>query len=197
MTRITSLLSVLFLVLSVLGCEVQEEAQSASGLSQTSVEVKTGADGLTTEQRNIGKRYQMDNEPGAVKHLYVISPYSGQVLIYSTVVGKVTSSGKRLTPTSVVAAVGITGNTWDGFLARFGGAWRVTTEVLQDDGTYGTSDPYIYWFDQRGAYHQHYMTGGQILHISDQPLAVKSIIINMEVTGASTGEVPLQVPAVP
>jgi hypothetical protein len=31
-----------------------------------------------------------------------------------------------------------------------------------------------------GIYHQHFMTGGQIVHISDQPIAVKSVTINME-----------------
>jgi hypothetical protein len=54
--------------------------------------------------------------------------------------------------------------------------------VLQDDGTYGTSVDYLYWFDARGAYHQHYVTGGTIVHVSDQPLNVKSVIINIEQT---------------
>lgn len=54
-----------------------------------------------------------------------------------------------------------------------------TNEVLEDDGTYGDSVPYIFWFDA-GVYHQHYVEGGQIIHISDQPLAVKSIVLNME-----------------
>src|SRR6185503_6965090 len=35
-------------------------------------------------------------------------------------------------------------------------------------------------WDTKGVYHQHYVDGGQILHISDQPLAVKSIVLNME-----------------
>ncbi|MBI2052272.1 MAG: hypothetical protein HYT38_01160 [Candidatus Sungbacteria bacterium] len=30
--------------------------------------------------------------------------------------------------------------------------------------------------------HQHYVSGGQIVHISSQPLAVKGIIINMEIS---------------
>ena len=48
------------------------------------------------------------------------------------------------------------------------------------DGTYGMEVPYIYWWDVRGIYHQHFVSGGQIIHISDQPVVVKSIIINME-----------------
>jgi len=37
-----------------------------------------------------------------------------------------------------------------------------------------------WYFDVRGVYHQHFFTGGQIIHVSDQPLALKTVIINME-----------------
>lgn len=40
--------------------------------------------------------------------------------------------------------------------------------------TYGSSVPYIFWWDTNGIYHQHYISGGQIVHISDQPIEVKS-----------------------
>lgn len=153
---------------------------SASGVEKASVQVPTGTDGLTAEQRNIRDRLLADNKPGAIKHLYVISAYSGQVLIYSTVRGKVTSSGKRLTPTLVNGSANCTAC---GFGVQFGGYTMYTPEVLQDDGSYGTSMEYLYWWDTKGVYHQHYVQGGQIVHISDQPLAVKSIVINMETTG--------------
>ncbi len=113
------------------------------------------------------------------EHLYVISAYSGQVLIYSTVDGKVTSSGKRLTPKTV------NGNGYDtpgaSNYITIGGTQYTTNEMIEEDGTFGNSIEYIYWFDQKGIYHQHYITGGQILHISDQPLEVKSVVINMEI----------------
>ena len=59
---------------------------------------------------------------------------------------------------------------------------HITLEVVQDDGTYGHSSEYLYWWDTKGVYHQHYVSGGQIVHVSSQPLAVKGIIINMELT---------------
>jgi hypothetical protein len=149
---------------------------SSSGLQRATVQVQTGSDGLSVEQRNVRDRLTADNKPGSIKHLYVISAYSGQVLIYSTVRGKVTSSSKRLTPGSVYD----TNDTTSGFRMNIGGSTVYTHEVLGDDGTYGDSVPYIYWFDAKGAYHQHYVGGGQIVHISDQPLAVKSIVLNME-----------------
>jgi len=136
------------------------------------------------EQRNVRDRLLADNKPGSIKHLYVISAYSGQVLIYSTVRGKVTSSGKRLTPDTISGIYADSDNNSNsGFGVPIGSVTAMTREVLSDDGTYGASVPYVFWFDAKGAYHQHYVDGGQILHISDVPLAVKSIVLNMETVG--------------
>jgi hypothetical protein len=155
------------------GCA--QEVQSVSGTKMTVAgRVGTGPDGLTVEQHNVNARIKMDNQVGAIKHLYVISAYSGQVLIYSTVKGKVTSSGKRLTPDRV------DGTTL--FIFNVSGSQFYTNQVLGEDGTYGSSIEYLYWWDSKGVYHQQYITGGMILHISDQPLAVKGIVINMEIT---------------
>lgn len=136
-----------------------------SGVKKATVQVSTQASGLTIEQENIKNRIIEDNKPGSIKHLYVISAYSGQVLLYSTVRGKVTSGGKRLSR----------------MIERSDGCESaVAVDAIQDDGTFGQSDPYIYWWDSRGIYHQHYVSGGQIVHVSSQPLAVKGVIINLE-----------------
>ncbi len=169
------------IVLSSCGSDTPVSPASASGVNIASVGAATGPDGLTVEQRNVRDRLLTDNKPGSIKHLYVISAYSGQVIIYSTVRGKVTSGGKRLSPTSISTNQPNT-QSMDGIPVVIGGREYRTGEVLQDDGTYGTSDPYIYWFDTRGIYHQHFLAGGQIVHVSDQPLAVKNVIINMELT---------------
>ena len=84
------------------GCEGENSTPvSSSGVAKATVKVPLGPDGLTAEQRNVEDRLKRDNEPGSIKHLYVISSMTGDVLIYSTVKGKVTSGGKRLTPTSI------------------------------------------------------------------------------------------------
>ena len=57
----------------------------------------------------------------------------------------------------------------------------VTDEVVQDDGTYGSSIPYLYWWDTKGVYHQHYVSGGQIIHVSNEPVSVKGVVINMAI----------------
>jgi hypothetical protein len=180
---LTAILAMTFLP----GCKQRNVSvhvpQAASGVKEITPEVKVGSDGLTNEQRNVRDRYAQDSMPGAIKHLYIISAYSGDVIIYSTVRGKVTSSGKRLTPTSVQAGYFRAGETHyeqSGIPVVIGGRHHLTSEVLQDDGSYGSSIEYLYWFDSKGIYHQHYVAGGQIVHVASEPLAVKRVIINME-----------------
>ena len=186
MKKVNFILALLCVMLCVTSCQYDDGTPatpvSASGVKQATAVVQTDANGQTTEQINILKKLKVDNAIGSIKHLYIISAYSGQVLIYSTVSGKVTSSGKRLTPTTVIDHQGQDQSNAYGFDVNIGGKNYRTTEVLQDDGTHGSSIEYLYWFDTRGIYHQQYVTGGMVLHISDQPLAVKNIVINMELT---------------
>lgn len=165
------------------GCDEPTQRRvpvSNSGVKQARTTIETSPSGHTVEQDNIIKRYKVDNTPGSMKHLYIISPMSGQVILYSSVEGKVTSSGKRLTPKTVVAGRYGDGGAWRyGMSVEIAGEDHKTTEVIQDDGTYGDSVEYLYWFDTRGVYHQHYVVGCEI-HISDQPIPVKNIILNLE-----------------
>jgi len=151
--------------------------QSTTGVQKATATVSVQSSGYTIEQENIRNRLAEDNKPGSVKHLYVISAMSGDVLLYSTVKGKVTSSGKRLTPYEVAVDRGTSAN---GFRVDFGNDYQWTGEVLQDDGTYGSSVEYIFWWDSRDVYHQHYVTGGQIVHVSNAPMRVGKIVINVE-----------------
>jgi len=176
--------AILMLGASGPGCN-GEPAISTSGLKKATIKVPTNAEGLSIEQQNIVDRLKADNQPGSIKHLYVISAYSGQVIIYSTVRGKATSGGKRLNP----ASVAFNKSNNDGFAVEFPGGTYYTQEVLGDDGTYGHSSEYLYWWDTKGMYHQHYVSGGQIVHVSSEPLSVKSVIINME-TSSNDGAAP-------
>lgn len=172
----------IMMCVSIASCDQVATANvSKDQVKKVDAVVKTDINGKTTEQENVIRRLEEDNRPGAIKHLYLISAYSGQVLLYSTVKGKVTSSGKRLNPITVSA---MDGQYVDGMHNGLGvvvnGETKATNEVRQDDGTYGSSIEYIYWWDSKGIYHQQYITGGMILHVSSQPIAVKGIVINLE-----------------
>ncbi len=180
-----------FTLTSESGCNVVTNPESASGVKKANFKIQTDLSGKTVEQNAIIGRMTEDNKPGSIKHLYIISAYSGQVLIYSTVKGKVTSSGKRLTPSTVDGGSGISAdgdnnkNISNANRISIGSNNYVTDEVLGDDGTYGPSVEYVYWWDSKNIYHQQYITGGMIMHISNQPLAVKSIVLNLETSTKS------------
>ncbi len=185
-------LSILLLAIMIIGCDVNSAPQKEttnSGVSandaKANLVVKKQADGMTLEQSNIVKSYEVENRPGAIKHLYVISPYSGKVLIYSTVAGKVTSSVKGLNPSTVsILDSQYVGSSHGGMAVTVHGKEKYTQEVMNESGTYGTSRPeFIYWWDTKGIYHQHYVTGGQMIHISDQPMPVREIVIDMNLAG--------------
>jgi len=183
--RITALIIVLLALVVTAGCIPEAKntvaPESNSGARMHKVKVALNEEGLTTEQVNIAAKLDSDNVPGAVQHLYVVSSYSGQCLLYSTVVGKVTSSGKRLTPTSVVGTDGqYVDKESRGIKVKIGGKVYYTTEVPQDDGTFGNSIPYLFWKDVRGVDHRHYISGGQYVHVSTQPIPMKNIVLNIE-----------------
>lgn len=164
----------------VLSCAPTPDVES-SPVKRVQAEIKTDPNGLTVEQKNVKERLEEDNRPGSVKHLYVVSAYTGDVIFYSTVSGKVTSSGKRLTPLTVAAQDGqYVDSGLQGIQVHVQGRTRSTSEVLQDDGTYGSSIDYLFWWDTRGAYHQHYPSGGQIIHVSDQPITARKPVLQVE-----------------
>lgn len=173
-----NLLTALFALLSLLSLSscVESSGQSTnqisdSGVRKATVKLKTGANGLTQEQKNIEQKLIKDNEVGAVKHLYIISSYTGDVLEYSTVNGKITSGGKRLSPKTVATGAGEYGGPDNA--VNIGDQTYLTEEVLDDSGAYGESSNYFYWFDAQGNYHQYFPSGGTYVHISDRPLRVK------------------------
>lgn len=179
----------LLVVIAINSCidpqTTSNQPSSQSGVKKAVTQVQTDLNGHTSEQNNIIGRYAEDNKPGSIKHLYIMSAYSGQVILYSTVKGKVTSSGKRLTPITIVDNYAEYGRDSYGFDVNIGGHPCRTTEVLQDDGTYGSSVEYIYWWDSKNIYHQQYITGGMMVHVSNQPIAVKNITLNLELNPAN------------
>ena len=40
--------------------------------------------------------------------------------------------------------------------------------------------PYVYWWDVKGIYHQHFFTGGQIIHVASKPMNVNGVVLNLE-----------------
>jgi len=105
-----------------------------------------------------------------LKHLYIISSTTGKILIHSTVLGDVLSSKERIIPKALDSAGART------FPIEINKRLYYTTEIPNEDGSYGESDSYIYWWDITDTKHVHYITDGQIIHISERALKQKAVI---------------------
>jgi hypothetical protein len=161
---------ILSLTLFLASCQhtTKLDPVSDSGVKKAHAKVETGSDGLTNEQRNIKKRVESDNTPGSILHLYGVSPFTGDVVFYSTVDGKVTSSSKRLTSPSRLLN-GDRGGTYGDFVMP----------NIGDDGAYGGSIPYLYWWDVQGNYQQVYPNGLTII-IKDKPMRTNKTILQFD-----------------
>ena len=63
------------------------------------------------------------------------------------------------------------------------GAQYYTSEVEQDDGTYGNSAEYLYGFNMDQTMFQIY-TGGSVVVVSTKPIAIENGVLNMQYVDA-------------
>lgn len=151
---------------------------SASGLIMQHISLSPVKNGMSLEQYNIAQRYLHDNKVDALKYVYIIGQ-NGQVCMNYQILGKITSSGKRLTPRSVAAGpdgagYGITG----GMEVTIGSDTYKTTEVIEDDGTYGDSMPYYYMWTTAGNYIQVIPTGMFLTVVADKQLTPTELVFS-------------------
>lgn len=155
------------------GCDNRPQT-STSGAKQikNTYQVPTNSRGLTMEQQNIYDRVRVTTDPTKVLWIHLIA-LDGKIIQRMAVRSKVTSSGKRLEPTVTVG--NMTGYPESGV-----GTYD-TNELIQPDGTYGHSDPYIFWFDPMGRYHQYGTAGGIGYLLTDYPIDLRNPLD--EITG--------------
>ncbi len=163
----------LFLMLIPLTiCACSHEVQSISGTKMAVVdEVSKNKEGHTLEQESILNKIKIDSKTD-IWYLYVISPVDRKLILFSTVKGKVTSSGKRLTPKKT------TGSQGGGLYFKIKDDVYFTDEILGEDGTYGESSEYLYWVDSKDRNHRHYLLDGQIIHIVDYETNLDDLLNN-------------------
>ena len=137
-----------------------------SNKNAQTLKAKEAADSIVfsenAEIENIKNRLKLTSNPGQIGYILLLN-YAGQPILYTTIKGKVTSSSKRLTPPDRYSSLGP-----NGFI-RAGAS---------DEGTYGNSDSYVYFWDQNGRYFQ---WSGQYLY-SDQPIRVtiEPLVVNVK-----------------
>ena len=153
MTKLT--IAVVAVTIALTGC------LSESTKSRESEKAQAAANSINftenAEIENIKRRLELTAGVNKIGYIVLFND-AGQPILYTTTKGKVTSGGKRLTPEDTLTQSGI-------------------RRAASDEGTYGSSSPYIFFWDSRGSYHQ---WSGQYLY-SDQPirLRVEPIVIDI------------------
>lgn len=116
------------------------------------------------ERQNISKRLTTFSDPAKISYIYLVS--YGKVMAFYTVKGKITSGSKRLTAND----------------RQVNTNWSSPDVVVMSspelDGTYGNSDPYVYFWTTDGTYVQwngEYMMADQPLQLTTAPELVRTI----------------------
>ena len=98
----------------------------------------------SVERNNINERLRLTNDPNQLMWVYCMS-MNGNVALSSPVVGKLSSSTKRIEPN-------VTRTVYEGGFADHPNFRNI--EEISADRTYGSSDNYVYWFTPEGQYFQ-------------------------------------------
>lgn len=124
-----------------------------------------------SEMDNIERRLRLTSNPGQIGFVLLMNEM-GQPVMYTSVKGKITSGSKRLTRTE--QSVCIPQQDSDG--SRNGMCSYERVAAPSDEGTYGSSGEYIYFWTVDGQYVQ---WNGKYLY-SDKPLrtSVPALVVD-------------------
>lgn len=116
------------------------------------------------ERDNIVKRLKRTSDPGMIGFVLLLNE-AGQPIAYLNVIGKITSGGKRLTPPME-------------YYCPTGAATCGWQPAPSDEGTYGSSNPYVFFFTTDDQYFQwsgHYLYSDKPFRINAKPLVVNIV----------------------
>lgn len=139
----------------------------ATNKTQQATKAKAAAESIrfteNAEIDNIKKRIELTASPGLLGYILLLNN-AGQPIMYEGVVGKVTSGSKRLTAPM---------QEWSTM-----GQSNPLGPSPSDEGTWGTSNEFIFYWNTAGQYRQ---WNGMYLY-SDKPfrLSVEPLVINVE-----------------
>lgn len=147
------------------GCDLDQPKTNKSVQSDKAAQAAASISYVeNAEIDNIKKRLELTADPGKLGFILLLNQ-AGQPILYEGVKGKITSGGKRLTPPDRVATAG-------------GGPNPYVRAAASDEGTWGSSSPYIFYWNTDGVYRQ--WDGGYLY--SDQPIRtrIEPLVVSMQ-----------------
>lgn len=157
------------LIICLFGCQQATNAQTSVKSTQ-SEKAQAAANQIqfteNAEIDNIKKRLELTADPGLLGYVILLNEM-GQPVMYTGVKGKITSGGKRLTKTYQVV-------NWD-----CGQNYcNKDLPAPSDEGTYGSSGEYVYFWTPGGQYMQwngKYLYSDKPFRLTVSPLVVMDI----------------------
>jgi hypothetical protein len=159
-----SMIYMTVLAVALVACVDEGKANKSSQAAKA----KEAANSITFKENaeidNIKNRLELTSQPGLLGYIVLLNE-SGQPVYYSGVKGKITSGSKRLTEPDRSGAWGAGQN-------------NVVRAAPSDEGTYGSSGEYIFFWTTNGQYVQ---WNGKYFY-SDKPirLTVQPLVVNVE-----------------
>lgn len=86
---------------------------------------------------NQKERLSREEDPNAIRYVYILAPLNGEIIGYYTIQGKVSSAGTQLAPEQEI-------------ICRFSGDSCQGVDSAKDDGTFGDSDEGFFFFTTEG-----------------------------------------------
>lgn len=164
-------------VLVMVNLRHDQQPQAVNKTSQTR-KAEEAANAIRFEENaeieNIQRRLQLTANPGQIGFVVLFND-AGQPIMYTGVKGKITSSHKRLTATDYISSGA------SGACQGSCGENNVVRAAASDEGTYGTSDAYVYFWTTDDQYIQ---WSGRYLY-SDKPIRLRVEPLIVSATTAS------------
>lgn len=120
--------SAIVLAAALTGCTNQAIEDRIDKQNETTLESSLGID-------NQEERLQREEDPNAIRYVYLLAKLDGSVLGYYTIQGKVSPAGTQLAPEQEIIR-------WNGEM--------IGVDSAKDDGTYGDSDSGSFFFTTEG-----------------------------------------------
>jgi len=163
-----SIVAALGMTLMAGSCDIQPNASTKQSESQKAAAAANSINFAAgnAEIDNIKRRLQLTSDP-ALMGFIVLFNDMGRPILYTTVKGKVTSGSKRLTAPFQETAL-TRGGVADASSSNF-------TDAPSDEGTWGSSNPYIFFWTTSGQYIQwsgNYLYSDKPIRITDSPAVV-------------------------
>lgn len=167
MKKIITIIALAAMTLGVVACVPDSPAKSTK--QTQSQKAAKAAQAITftenAEIDNIKARLELTSSPSMLGYVALMNEM-GQVVMYTGVKGKITSSGKRLTvPVQKYK------------IDRGANYGTTLGPAPSDEGTWGSSSPYIYFWTTNGQYIQwsgKYLYSDQPFRLSAEPLLFAS-----------------------